>query len=411
MKYYTFPDNFLWGVATSGHQVEGNNINSESWVLEHLPYTIYKEPSGDACDHYHRYKEDIKLFSDIGLNAYRFSIEWARVEPEEGEYSIAELEHYRRMLSTCLEYNIKPFVTMHHFTSPRWLIKKGGWLDVQTANSYAHYIEKVSQYLSDLFSGVCTFNEPNIARIVAIMRSFPMNDLHFWNQASKAFEVDPDKLGLWQFTLAPKMWDIIFKAHTMAYEILKAGRGTFPVGMSLAMMDFHAAPGGEENTRKLKKELSENYLERLTKDDFVGVQTYSRWVIGPDGVIPPDNSTEINQIGEEFYPEAIGGTIRDAARIAGIPIVVTENGVAMDDDSRRTEYIIRAVKSVAKCIEEGIDVGGYFLWSAFDNFEWISGFGPKFGIIEVDRNTFVRKPKPSAYLLGNIAKNNQIAFD
>ncbi len=408
MKDFYFPENFLWGTATAGHQVEGNNINSESWLLEHLPDTVYKDPSGDACDFYHRYPGDIKLFSELGLNSFRFSLEWARIEPEEGEFSYAELEHYRRMLSTCHEYGIQPFVTMHHFISPRWLIRKGGWLDKKTIDSYARFIEKVSKHMGDLFTGVCTFNEPNIARIIATMMPFSIRDIPFWRQAADAFGVEPEKLGLWQFTTAPEMWDIIHAAHKKAAGILKSGPGNFPVGLSLAMMDFHTAPGGEENAALLKKELSADYLERLSGDDFVGVQTYSRWIVGPDGVIPPGEDIEINQMNEEFYPEAIGGTIRDAAAIAGVPVYVTENGVAMEDDSRRVEYLSRAIKSVAGCIENGIDVRGYFCWSAFDNFEWVSGYDPKFGIIGVNRKTMERTPKPSAYLLGKIAKSNII---
>jgi beta-glucosidase len=120
-------DRFLWGAATAAHQVEGGNTNCDSWLLEHIEGTIYSEPSGDACDHYHRYAEDIRLLAVLGFNAYRFSIEWARIEPQAGEYSIAQLDHYRRMLAACHEHGIKPVVTFHHFTSPLWVAARGGW--------------------------------------------------------------------------------------------------------------------------------------------------------------------------------------------------------------------------------------------------------------------------------------------
>ena len=123
MTRVNFPAGFLWGTATAAHQVEGNNLNNDSWLMEHLPGTIYAEPSGDACDHYHRYAGDIALLAELGFNLYRFSIEWARVEPEEGEFSSAELDHYRRMLAACHEHHITPLVTFHHFTTPRWIMK------------------------------------------------------------------------------------------------------------------------------------------------------------------------------------------------------------------------------------------------------------------------------------------------
>ena len=126
MSDFVFPQGFLWGASTAAHQVEGNNVNTDLWVLEHLPHTVFVEPSGDACDHYHRYREDIALLASLGFNAYRFSVEWARIEPEEGEFSAAELEHYRRVLGTCRERDLTPVVTFHHFTSPRWLMRGRG---------------------------------------------------------------------------------------------------------------------------------------------------------------------------------------------------------------------------------------------------------------------------------------------
>ena len=167
MTEFNFPKDFLWGAATAAHQVEGNNINTESWVLEHLPETIYAEPSGDACDHYHRYPEDIALLAKLGFNAYRFSLDWARIEPEEGEFSYAELEHYRHMLATCHEHGIQPVVTFHHFTSPRWLMPYGGWVDEKTPDRFARFCERAVNHLGDLISVACTVNEPNIPVVLS----------------------------------------------------------------------------------------------------------------------------------------------------------------------------------------------------------------------------------------------------
>ncbi len=404
---FTFPKGFLWGASTAAHQVEGNNINCESWVLEHLPGTIYAEPSGDACDHYHRYPQDIALLAELGFNAYRFSVEWARIEPEEGEFSYAELEHYRRMLATCREHGIQPVVTYHHFTSPRWLMRYGGWLDEKTPERFARYCERVTQHLGDLISVACTVNEPNLAVLLKRMLPFNMQELPWWSTAAAAFGVKPDRLGLYQFVASTEARETILAAHRRAVDAIKAGPGTFPVGLTVALLDVQALEGGEERAAELRREMSDCFLETLQYDDFVGVQTYSRMVVGPEGVVPPGEGVEKNQMGEEYYPEAIGGTIRHAAQVARIPIIVTENGLSSADDARRVEYLQRALRSVANSMEDGIDVRGYFCWSAFDNFEWNNGYRPKFGIIEVDRATQKRTPKPSAHWLGAIARANR----
>lgn len=406
MKEFIFPNNFLWGAATSGHQVEGNNINSESWVLEHLPGTIYTEPSGDACDHYHRYPADIALLAKLGFNAYRFSVEWARIEPEEGEFSYAELEHYRRMLATCHEHGIQPVVTYHHFTSPRWLMRYGGWLDEKTPDRFARYCERVTHHLGDLISAACTVNEPNLPVLLSKLLPFNMQEMPWWSAAAQAFGVPVERLGLFQFVAQSR--ETILTAHRRAFDVIKAGKGNFPVGLTMALLDIQAAEGGDSRASEFRREMSECYLEQLQGDDFVGVQTYSRMMVGPDGVIPPGADVEKNQMGEEFFPEALEGTIRQAAQVTGIPIIVTENGLASTDDTRRLEYFQRALRCVANSLEAGIDVRGYFCWSAFDNFEWNSGYRPKFGIIGVDRETQQRTPKPSAYWLGSVARANKL---
>ncbi len=166
---HEFHKGFLWGTATAAHQVEGNNVNSDFWVLEHIPGTIVTEPSGDACDHYHRYREDIKLLAELGFKSYRFSIEWARVEPEDGMFSPAILAHYRDMLNACHEHGLVPMVTLHHFTSPRWLMKLGGWTAAETPGRFARYTAHVMQELGSLIPYVCTLNEVNLPDLLAFI--------------------------------------------------------------------------------------------------------------------------------------------------------------------------------------------------------------------------------------------------
>ena len=411
MNEFSFPNGFLWGTATSGHQVEGNNTNTESWVLEHLPGAPYVEPSGDAIDHYHRYPQDIALMAELGFNAYRFSIEWARIEPAEGEFSFAELEHYRRMLAACHEHGLKPVVTFNHFISPRWLMSEGGWLDEKTPERFARFCDRANRHLGDLISVACTMNEPNLSEVIANMMPFRMQDQPWWKLAAQTFGVAPDRLGLFQFMTGPEMRENLFNAHHRAVEVLRSGPGDYPVGLTLALIDIQAAEGGEEKAAALRYKLSEVYLEQLVQDDFVGVQNYERFVIGPDGLIPPGEDAEKNQSGQEFYPEALGGAIRHAAAVTGIPMIMTENGISTTADSQRIRYLQRAIQSMADVMAEGLDVRGYLCWSAFDNFEWVSGYGPKMGLIAVDRETMERKPKPSAYWLGAFARNNRLPVD
>ena len=407
MSEFQFPKDFLWGTATAAHQVEGNNINTESWVLEHLPETVYAEPSGDACDHYHRYPEDIALLASLGFNAYRFSLDWARIEPEEGEFSYAELEHYRRMLATCHENGIQPVVTFHHFTTPRWLMPYGGWVDDGTPDRFARYCEKAVNHLGDLIGVACTVNEPNIPVLLSKILPFKMQDTPFWQNAAQAFGVSTERLGLFQFAGTPEARNVILAAHKKALNVIKAGPGDFPVGLTMALVDVQAAEGGEEKAAEYQYDMNDIFLEQLEGDDFIGVQTYSRMLVGSDGIIHPGDDVEKNQMGEEYYPEALGGTIRHAAKVTGLPVIVTENGFSSEDDTRRLAYFQRALLSVTETLQEGIDVRGYFAWSAFDNFEWVAGYTPKFGIIAVDRETQKRTPKPSAYWLGKVAKENR----
>jgi beta-glucosidase len=411
-----FPPGFLWGAATASHQVEGNNVNNDSWLLEHLPDTIFAEPSGDACDHYHRYAEDIALLAALGLNTYRFSIEWARIEPEEGYFSQAALDHYRRVLLACQAHGLTAVVTYHHFTSPRWLLAAGGWESPQTPDRFARYCERVTLHLGDLIGAVCTLNEPNLPTLLAAMGiggepPEQRGQVPMWAAAARALGVSPELIAPFQFTGTAAAFETKLAAHRAGRAAIKAIRGDLPVGWTLALPDIQAGPGGEELAATLRRRINEVYLEAVRGDDFIGVQTYSRMRIGPAGTLRPEEGAEVNQMGEEFYPEALEATIRQAAAVARIPVMVTENGLATADDTRRIAYIQRAVRGVARCLRDGIDVRGYIYWTALDNFEWIFGYRPTFGLIAVDRATQQRTAKPSAHWLGNLARTHGAALE
>lgn len=405
-----FPAGFLWGTATAAHQVEGNNINSDGWLLEHVPGTLYAEPSGDACDHYHRYREDIALLAELGFNLYRFSIEWARIEPEPGEFSRAALEHYRRMLAACHEHGLTPMVTFHHFTSPRWLIASGGWEEATTADRFARYCERATRYLGDLIGAACTLNEANIACLLMKSGFIPpieqLRQASWWAATARALDVAPDRLSPFMFAASDQAVEVLLATHHRAVEAIKSVSGNFPVGLTLALQDIQAGPGGEARAAQMQREIEDVFLEALCSDDFVGVQTYSRTRFGPDGPLLPEEGVELTQMGYEFWPEALETTIRHAATVTRRPIIVTENGIGTTDDTRRIAYVKRALQGVVNCLKDGVDVRGYTYWSAMDNYEWMQGYRPTFGLIAVDRATQQRTVKPSAQWLGAIARAN-----
>jgi beta-glucosidase len=408
---HKFPPKFLWGAATAAHQVEGNNVNSDNWLLERAPNTMYKEPSGDACDHYHLYEQDINQLADLGFNAYRFSIEWARIEPEKGFFSRAELEHYRRMLEVCHKRGLTPLVTYSHFTLPRWFAYQGAWENPESADLFARYCEKATAHLGDLTAYAATFNEPDIPYL-----------FHWINLPNAPAGMDlagimaAQKAGLRQHLNAPqfssfligdaeKSRENMMAAHTKAKSAIKSARN-IPVGLTLAMEDDQPE-GSDSRYAEKQAEVYIPWLKLAKQDDFIGVQTYTRSRIASKA-LPPQQGAELTQMGYEFYPESLEHTVRLAAKETAVPVIVTENGVATEDDTRRVEYIRRALAGVKRCIDDGIDVRGYIHWSLLDNFEWIFGYMPKFGLIAVDRETQKRTVKPSAIVLGKIAKANSL---
>jgi beta-glucosidase len=409
---FTFPANFLWGTATAAHQVEGNNVNSDFWLLEHTPGSPFVEPSGDACDQYHRYADDIAMLAKLGFNSYRFSIEWARVEPEPGEFSRAVLDHYRRVLACCHENKITPVVTFHHFTSPRWVAGDGGWEDKKTAELFARYCERTAAHLGDLIGVACTLNEANLCAYLYLIGVLPLKlepaQLPWLTAAALRIGADPNRFAPYLMCDQMKARDVMLEAHRLATAALKSSRGKYPVGICLALADLQAMPGGEARRDRIKAECQDIFYEAARGDDYIGVQTYSRNRIGAEGTLGPEPGVETTLMGYEFWPQALEATIRQASAIARVPVIVTESGIGTDKDDRRVEYVRRALNGVSRCIRDGIDVRGYFYWSLLDNFEWTSGYRPTFGLVAVDRETQARSVKPSGEWLGKISRANAL---
>jgi beta-glucosidase len=380
-----FPVGFLWGAATAAHQVEGGNTNNDWWAWEHMPGSPCVESSGDACDHYHRYAGDLDLLAGLGLNTYRFSLEWSRIEPAEREYSTAALDHYRRMCAECRERRLEPIVTFHHFTTPAWLAARGGWTDPATADRFARFCERAAAHLGDVIGRACTINEPNIVAALGHRDGIFPPGLRDPDQYQRAVET-------------------LIAAHRKGAAAIRAAKRRVPVGLTLAMQGHDAVDGGEVRRDEAQREMEDQYLEAVRGDDFLGVQAYTRLRFGPEGLRQPEPGARLTQMGWEFWPEALGACVRHAAaRVGGMPLLVTENGIATADDTERVEYLERALASLRDCMRDGIEVQGYLHWSLLDNFEWVHGFRPTFGLIAVDRPTQKRIPKPSATRLGAIA--------
>jgi beta-glucosidase len=386
----TFPEGFVWGTATAAHQVEGGNWNNDWWAWEHADNTVCPEPSGDAVDHYWRYPSDLGTLAALGFGSYRFSIEWSRIEPEEGEFSRSALDHYRRMLGTCLEHGLLPVVTFHHFTTPRWATTGDTWADPVTAERFARFCERAVDALGDLIGMANTINEPNVVALIGYMvGAFPPG------------RQDPG--------LYVRSSQVLIDAHRRAYDVLKAGRGDFPVGLTLSMGDWYSPPGGEETLANIRRQHEDIYLEGARGDDFFGVQAYSRTRLDERGLpTGPEPGVEVLDMGYEYWPQALEVAIRHAADVTGVPLYVTENGIGTTDDGQRIRFVTDALHGVRRCIDDGIDVRGYFYWSALDNFEWAYGYRPKFGLVAVDRETQLRTLKPSAHWLGNVARTNHL---
>lgn len=409
----TLPQGFLVGAATAAHQIEGNNVNADLWVGEWANGSGFAEPSGDACDSYHRYGEDIALLAAAGLNAYRFSVEWARIEPEAGHFSRAELDHYRRMAATCLEHGVTPMVSLHHFTGPRWFQRGGSWASEHAPSWFARYAERVARHLGDLVPQFCTINEANILCMVFETGMAPAAHTDDFRGATRKWpEAEPQDAATREAG-TPGMggWpnpDIALMApvHRAARAAIK-GVCNSQVGWSLALVDFQSVEGGEERLAAARQKVQLDWLAVSAEDDFVGVQTYSRERFGPEGKVAAPEGCERTLTGWEYYPVALEHTLRLAAT-AGVPMYVTENGIATADDTRRIDYTGEALRGVGRCLADGLDVRGYYHWTLLDNWEWMSGFGPTFGLIAVDRDTFVRTPKPSLAWLGGVARTRTV---
>ncbi|WP_144808316.1 glycoside hydrolase family 1 protein [Enterococcus casseliflavus] len=419
---------FYLGAATAAHQIEGNNIHSDFWVQEQLPHSIFKEPSLDAVDHYNRYEEDIDLMKEAGFNAYRFSIEWARIEPKKGQFDEKEIAHYKAVIDYCKKSGITPFVTLHHFSSPKWLISEGGWESEKTVDYFRRYTDFVISRIGDSVDYICTINEANMGiQLAAIIKrilkqmgvnlqvgvNMPLGEEQRlqMKEAAEAFGLkENEQANTFLSQRTQKGDQIIIEAHKAARSVIRSKHKGIKVGMTLSLHDLQLGDASEEAKKLIEKAWYDeflHYLPTIKEDDFFGVQNYTREIFTKEGVQSAPEGSKLTEMGYENYPQALANVVRKVSDVFNKDIYITENGIATSDDRERVSFIDTALAGVSDLIQEGVPVKGYFHWSLMDNFEWQKGFAMKFGLIEIDRSTQTRKPKPSLYHLGNQLKHFQ----
>jgi beta-glucosidase len=401
-KILKFPDGFLWGVSTSAYQIEGGIINDWSqWEMseKRLKWLRNKKRNyrdyvaGRGCDSYNRYEEDAEMVKALNCGAYRLGLEWARIEPIEGEFNRAEIEHYRQILTSLKEKNIKVVLTIWHWTNPMWLVHEGGWSNKKVIAYYARYVEFVAAELSDLVDFWVTINEPTI---------------HVFNGYFKG-NFPPNKKNP---ILGVKTFLNLVAAHKKAYNIIHKYNIRANVGFTHLGDNFQPARAWffpEIFLAWFFNFFCNNQLVHK-HTDYIGLDYYfhNRIVWYPPFL--KNINKEVTDFGWEIYPEGIYNILKDLRRFKK-PIYIMENGLADAADAKRAKFIVDHLRQVHRAIEEGEDIRGYFHWSLMDNFEWAEGYTMKFGLYSVDRETFERKPRPSVSVYAEIAKNNGITIN
>jgi beta-glucosidase len=415
-----FPKGFRWGCATAGHQIEGNNTNSDLWLLENIKPTIYAERSGDACDSYNRFEEDIALLAGFGFNTYRFSLEWARIEPSRGYFSNAELDHYRRVMAACRRHKVAPAVTFLHGAAPRWFAEAGGWLNPESPALFARYCTNAAKALASDMDYAFTINEPQVRKsftaIPGAAQGFVKRDeAALAMLAAAARATGSDRYVTTDHPDIDGMTPNLIAAHEQGVAAIKAARSTLPVGVTLNITDFQPATEASPY-EEVRWNAYGSWLEACKRSgDFTGAQVYRQIPIPGKGKplprpepLPFAREPGAGMMAQFARPEALGNGVEYVHAKTGKPVFVTENGLETANDEYRVWYIDRALASLHGVIAKGVPVMGYLHWSLIDNFEWTQGYKPKFGLVAVDRTTFKRTPKPSATHLGAIARRNAI---
>ena len=406
-----FPEGFVWGTATAGHQVEGNDVNSDMWFLEQLQPTLFAEHVGDANNSLELWPADLDLVRSFNLNAYRFSLEWSRIEPEPGQFSLAMLDHYLRMIEGCRERGLEPIVTFNHFATPRWFAARGGWTSAESPALFERFCERAARHVAKPIGRATTLNEPNLLRLLSwVDLPLAIKDVQraMLDKAART-------LGVAKFTASnvanaedlDAIQTNLLEGHRRGRQAIKAARPELPVGVSLAVVDDQAV-GAHSRRDEKRAQVYGAWLQAVKGDDFVGVQNYERTQYDEKGAVPPPRGVPLDGMGREIYPASLANAVRYVHEQTARPILITEHGLVTDDDAQRAAFIPAALTHLAEAMAAGVPVLGYVHWTLMDNFEWIFGYKPHFGLCTVDRQTFKRQPKPSAAVLAAIARSNAV---
>jgi beta-glucosidase len=423
-----FPATFLFGTATSATQIEGGCTTSDWFEFARQPGHIKGGDRPDvACDGWRRWEGDVALQRSLGLGAYRMSIEWARLEPREGALDRSVLDRYREMLGALRDARIEPMVTLHHFTLPTWLAARGGILSDGFAERFARFAREVLGALGDVCRRWVTVNEPNVLAAQAYL-------LGGWPPATRS----PVHAVLAHHRL--------LEAHVAAYRAIKDARGdAAEVGVAHHLRVAQPERPGSLLDRAAARTFARVFNEAFAAatcegrmygpidalpgrrggfrvadargtQDFFGINYYSRDLVRfaagrPQELfcsrrVPP--GAEVSDLGWEIYPAGLGQLVRTWARRSGVPVYITENGIADAADAKRSSFLVAHLGELAGAIAEGFDVRGYFHWSLMDNFEWAEGYAPRFGLVEIDYATQERRARPSAHLYANIARTHTV---
>lgn len=423
-----FPEGFLWGAATAAHQVEGGNANNDWWAFEQHPGAIWQgQRSSGACDWWANAERDFDLMAEMGHNTHRLSVEWSRIEPEEGRFDPKAVARYREMLSGLRSRGIEPMVTLFHFSSPLWLAAQGGWRNPAAVEHFRRFVGYTAEQLGDLVKLWCTINEPNV-------------------YAALGYLLGEHAPGERSLRLYFRVLRHLLEAHAGAYRLIRAMDGQAQVGLVKNVAIFEpldSKEGGAHKLAGLIDRLFNGVTLGAVQDgrigpplrllpgtsgplvdsvDFVGVNYYSRHRVSLRsrngdrlsvlGLTPGAETSDAGRNGPygEVYP---AGMYRVLKRIAGMgkPIYITENGLPDHDDDQRPRFLLSHLAAVQRAIAEGIDVRGYYHWTFTDNFEWAEAWALRFGLVALDPETQARSPRPSAQLYSSIIRENAITAE
>ena len=422
MNELKFPDKFLFGTAVASYQVEGGIYNNDWTIWENKSNSVCVEPCNEACKHYELLDQDIELLKEFGIKAFRFSIEWSRIEPTEGNFDTDAINHYVEKAKKLIANNITPIITFHHFTTPEWLYKKDSWLNPNADNYFDNNVEKLMEYLPNEIEYFNTINEPGI---FAFFGYFSTN------------KFPPGIANESKFIQASEN---IMSAHKKALKTIKKYNQNAKVGMTHALQEWE-----DDDNNKLKEylkyHLEDKFLDASVDDDFIGLQTYTivrypkniflkifnslllnigfvrKFILpriiqifaGRNGAITSETRT--TKMGYEYRPEAVLYNLRRLNKIfPDKEIFITENGIATDNDDERIEFVTTVLQDVHKFQAEHNNVIGYLYWSLLDNFEWDLGYQMNFGLVEVNKETYERIPHKSASWFGNISSSKVLSI-